>query len=150
LGAEKTCSCSAKLWQVEVRWKGGRRSPSDLEMGIIHVDAPSTLLCGEGRNSSPGLGGVGDELAEVGSGIDFLGAADGAVFPLDTDEAVRELIEKEMDHQPQSGYAERLERGGLEASWRKHAMRWICKVKSLGFICSSRFIPFVLLLVDWF
>ena len=48
---------------------------------------------------------------------------------MDTNEAVSAWVEKEMDHQPQEGYAERLERGGLESSWRRDAMDWICKVK---------------------
>lgn len=96
-------------------------------MGIISFGASSTLLCGEDRDSILGLGCC-DELVEVGSGLDVLGAA-GDVFPVDTDEVVSALVEKEMDHQPQEGYAERLERGGLESSWRRDAMDWICKVK---------------------
>jgi cyclin D1/2/4, plant len=111
------------LWQGG---GGGHRSPCDPEMGVLCVGAPATLLCGEDRNSALGLGGC-DELVQVGSGLDFLDAA-GHVFLVDTDEVVRELIEKEMDHLPQAGYAERLERGGLEASRRKDAMDWICKV----------------------
>lgn len=97
-------------------------------MGIVCLGASSTLLCGEDRNNALGLGCC-DELLEVGSGLDGLNSAAGAVFPVDTDEAVSELMEKEMDHQPQEGYAERLERGGLESSWRRDAMDWICKVK---------------------
>ncbi|TVU37853.1 hypothetical protein EJB05_11194 [Eragrostis curvula] len=97
-------------------------------MGILCVGTPSTLLCGEDRNSVLGLGGC-NELAEVESGLDFFDAA-GALFPVDTDEVVRELMEKEMDHLPQAGYAERLEQGGLEASWRKDGMDWICKAHS--------------------
>ncbi|XP_062186491.1 cyclin-D2-2-like [Phragmites australis] len=100
-------------------------------MGILCFGASSTLLCGEDRNSVLGLGGCdgGEELVEVGSGLDHSDAA-GAVFPVDTDEAVRALVEKETDHLPQEGYAERLEHGGLESSWRKDAMDWICKVHS--------------------
>ena len=113
-------------------------------MSILCFGTSSTLLCGEDRNSVLGLGGCdgGQELVEVGSGLDHSDAA-GAVFPVDTDEAVRALVEKETDHLPQEGYAERLEHGGLESSWRKDAMDWICKVrewkqkKSLGFIGSS-------------
>ncbi|XP_062190144.1 cyclin-D2-2-like [Phragmites australis] len=97
-------------------------------MGILGFGASSTLLCGEDRNSVLGLGGC-DELAEVGGGLD-LSAAAAAVFPVDTDEAVRALVEKETDHLPPPGYAERLEHGGLESSWRKDAMDWICKVHS--------------------
>lgn len=98
-------------------------------MGIPCIGASSTLLCGEDRDSALGLGG-GDELEEVGSGLDFSDAAAAAVFPVDADEAVRSLMEREMDHLPQPGYAERLERGGLEASWRRDSMDWICKVHS--------------------
>ncbi|CAN6168853.1 unnamed protein product [Urochloa humidicola] len=100
-------------------------------MGIICFGASSTLLCAEDRNSVLGLGGCdgGDELLEVGSGLDFLDAA-GAVFPVETDEAVRALLEKETDHLPLEGYAERLEHAGRESSWRRYAMDWICKVHS--------------------
>jgi cyclin D1/2/4 len=98
-------------------------------MGIVCVDASSTLLCEEDRSNALGLVGCCDELLEVGSGLDGLDSADGAVLPVHTDEAVSALVEKEMDHQPQEGYAERLERGGLESSWRRDAMDWICKVK---------------------
>ncbi|OEL33308.1 Cyclin-D2-2 [Dichanthelium oligosanthes] len=97
-------------------------------MGVLCFGASSTLLCGEDRNSILDLCG-GDELVEVGSGLDFSDAA-GAVFPVDTDEAVRALVEKETDHLPLEGYAERLEHGGLESSWRRDAMDWICKVHS--------------------
>ncbi|GJN10993.1 hypothetical protein PR202_ga29150 [Eleusine coracana subsp. coracana] len=99
-------------------------------MGILCVGASSTLLCGEDRNSVLGLGDCDEsDSVEVGSALDFFDAA-GDVFPVDTDEIVRELIEKETDHLPQAGYAERLGHGGLESSWRKDAMDWICKVHS--------------------
>ncbi|XP_066400381.1 cyclin-D2-2-like [Miscanthus floridulus] len=99
-------------------------------MGIVCLGASSTLLCEEDRSNALGLVGCCDELLEVGSGLDGLDSAAGAVFPVDTDEAVSAWVEKEMDHQPQEGYAERLERGGLESSWRRDAMDWICKVHS--------------------
>lgn len=96
-------------------------------MGILSFGASSALLCEEDRNSVLGLGDGGDEeLVEVGSGVDFSVAA-GAVF--DTDEFMRELVEKETDHLPLEGYAERLEHGGLESTWRREAMDWICKVE---------------------
>jgi len=98
-------------------------------MGIVCLGASSTLLCEEDRSNALGLVGCCDELLEVGSGLDGLDSAAGAVFHVDTDEAVSALVEKEMDHQPQQGYAERLERGGLASSWRRDAMDWICKVK---------------------
>ncbi|WVZ66719.1 hypothetical protein U9M48_015905 [Paspalum notatum var. saurae] len=97
-------------------------------MGIHFFAASSTLLCGEDRNSILGLGAC-DDPVEVGSGLGFFDAA-GAVFPVDNDEAVRALVEKETDHLPQPGYAERLLRGGVESSWRRDAMDWICKVHS--------------------
>ena len=95
-------------------------------MGILCFRASSTLLCGEDRNSVLGLGGDG-EVVEAGSGLDFLDA--GVVFPVDCDEVVGALVEKEMDHRPKGGYVERLEQGGFESSWRKVAMDWICKVR---------------------
>lgn len=100
-------------------------------MGIICFGASSTLLCGEDRNSVLGLGGCGGdgEVAEAGGDLGFLDV--GAVFPVDTDEVMRVLVEKEMDHRPKGGYVQRLvEHGGFESSWRKDAMDWICKVHS--------------------
>lgn len=99
-------------------------------MGVLCFGASSALLCGEDRNSILGLGDCdgGDELLEVGSSLDFSDAA-GDVFPVYTDEVVRELVEKETDHMPLEGYAERLDHAGLESSWRRDAMDWICKVK---------------------
>lgn len=80
-----------------------------------------------------GFGGGGGEVAAElgcggGGGFDFFGFGGGAVFPIDSDEFVALLVEKEMDHQPQRGYLEKLELGGLECSWRKDAIDWICKV----------------------
>ncbi|CAN6206113.1 unnamed protein product [Urochloa humidicola] len=100
-------------------------------MGIIYFGASSALLCAEDKNSVLGLGGFDgdDELVEVRSSLDFFDAA-GAVFPVDTDEVVRALLEKETDHLPLDGYAERLEHAGLVSSWRRYAMDWICKVHS--------------------
>lgn len=111
------------------RTPAGRRLPGDLEMGILCFGASSTLLCGEDSNSVLGLGGGGDgEAAEAGAGLGFLDV--GAVFPVDGDEVMRVLVEKEADHRPKGGYVERLGHGGFESSWRKDAMDWICKVHS--------------------
>ncbi|KAL5197722.1 hypothetical protein ABZP36_001234 [Zizania latifolia] len=105
-------------------------------MGIVCFGASSVLLCAEDRNSVFGLGGCGggdgdgDVVGEVGSGgLGFLDAG-GAVFPVDSDEFVAVLVEKEMDHLPLRGYVEKLELGGLESSWRKDSIDWICKVHS--------------------
>uniref|UniRef100_A0A0D9X1L3 Uncharacterized protein n=1 Tax=Leersia perrieri TaxID=77586 RepID=A0A0D9X1L3_9ORYZ len=103
-------------------------------MGVMCFGASSILLCAEDSNSVFGLGGGdgdGEEVvvAEVGSGgVDFFDS--GAVFPVDSDEFVALLVEKEMDHLPQRGYLEKLELGGLESYWRKDAIDWICKVHS--------------------
>ncbi|KAF0908058.1 hypothetical protein E2562_022907 [Oryza meyeriana var. granulata] len=100
-------------------------------MGVLCFGASSILLCAEDSNSVLGLGGCGGEVAaEVGCGLDFLDSGGGAVFPVDSDEFVALLVEKEMDHLPQRGYVEKLELGGLESSWRKDAIDWICKVHS--------------------
>ncbi|KAF7000044.1 hypothetical protein CFC21_015994 [Triticum aestivum] len=102
-------------------------------MGILCFGASSTLLCGEDSNSVLGLGGCGGgggdgEVAGAGRGLGFLDV--GAVFPVDSDEVMRALVEKEVDHRPKGGYVERLGHGGFESSWRKDAMDWICKVHS--------------------
>lgn len=100
-------------------------------MGILCFGASSTLLCGEDSNSVLGLGGCGGddgEVAEAGGGLGFLDV--GAVFPVDSDEVMRALVEKEMVHRPKGGYVERLGHGGFESSWRKDAMDWICKVRN--------------------
>ncbi|KQK15205.1 cyclin-D2-2 isoform X1 [Brachypodium distachyon] len=82
----------------------------NLVMGMLLLGASLTLAC------------LGDR--EVGHG------ATGDLFPVDTDEAVGLLMEKEMDHRPNDGYVKRLEQGGFESSWRKDAIDWICKVHS--------------------
>ncbi|TVU37840.1 hypothetical protein EJB05_11181, partial [Eragrostis curvula] len=127
LGAKKASSCSASTSTTCVG--GGAATGAQSRPPFLAIlrwessasASPSTLLCGEDRNSVLGLGGC-NELAEVESGLDFFDAA-GALFPVDTDEVVRELMEKEMDHLPQAGYAERLEQGGLEPLGGKTA--WI-------------------------
>ncbi|EAZ04741.1 hypothetical protein OsI_26903 [Oryza sativa Indica Group] len=107
-------------------------------MGVLCFGASNILLCAEDSSSVLGLGGFGGGGGEVaaelgcggGGGFDFFGFGGGAVFPIDSDEFVALLVEKEMDHQPQRGYLEKLELGGLECSWRKDAIDWICKVHS--------------------
>ncbi|KQK15207.1 cyclin-D2-2 [Brachypodium distachyon] len=99
-------------------------------MGIFFLGASSSLLFAEEDMSSV-LGLRDGEVAAAGrGGLDFLDAAAGAVFPVDSDEVVRLLMEKEMDYRPKDGYVERLQQGGFESSWRKDAMDWICKVHS--------------------
>ncbi|XP_006657972.1 cyclin-D2-2-like [Oryza brachyantha] len=98
-------------------------------MGVLGFGASNILLCAEDSSSVLGLGGD-EAVAEVGCGLGFLDSGAGAVFPVDSDEFVAFLVEKEMDHLPQSGYLEKLELGGLESSWRKDAIDWICKVHS--------------------
>ena len=67
-------------------------------MGIVCLGASSTLLCEEDRSNALGLVGCCDELLEVGSGLDGLDSAAGAVFPVDTvtDKAVLVLVAKEV------------------------------------------------------
>ncbi|GAV67922.1 Cyclin_N domain-containing protein/Cyclin_C domain-containing protein [Cephalotus follicularis] len=48
-------------------------------------------------------------------------------LPLQSEERVREMVEKERDHLPRDDYLKRLRSGDLDLSVRRQALDWICK-----------------------
>ncbi|TXG60110.1 hypothetical protein EZV62_014683 [Acer yangbiense] len=54
-------------------------------------------------------------------------------LPLQTEERIREMIEKERDHLPKDDYLKRLRSGDLDLRVRRQALDWISKVASLLF-----------------
>lgn len=51
-------------------------------------------------------------------------------FPLESEECLDDLLEKETEHLPAADYAERLMNGALDASERKDAVDWIQKAQA--------------------
>ncbi|XP_072982601.1 cyclin-D4-1-like isoform X1 [Typha latifolia] len=51
-------------------------------------------------------------------------------FPLQSDECIALLVEREWEHLPRKDYADRLLTGALDLSIRRDAIDWICKVHS--------------------
>ncbi|XP_072972861.1 cyclin-D3-1-like [Typha angustifolia] len=99
--------------------------------------AASILLCSEDNSSI--LGFEDDEIGAHGE-VDgqgnswVLGERRGFYgdffldFPLQSDECLALLVEREIQHLPRGDYAERLVTGGLDLSIRRDAVDWICKV----------------------
>ncbi|CAD6341780.1 unnamed protein product [Miscanthus lutarioriparius] len=112
-------------------------------MGIVCLGASSTLLCEEDRSNALGLVGCCDELVEVGSGLDGLDSAAGAVFPVDTvtDEAVSALVAKEVLAAAPSPSC-KLQSSGLP--WR--SLQRPCSSSTCCCCCPSHLCPFPLAL----
>ncbi|XP_074556315.1 cyclin-D3-1-like [Curcuma longa] len=96
--------------------------------------AASTLLCTEDNSSILGFDDDDEERGGVGCGwvsevksCDFYG--DFLVdFPVQSDECVGLLVEREAEHMPREDYADRLRSGALDLAIRRDAIDWICKV----------------------
>ncbi|KAG1342294.1 cyclin-D3-1 [Cocos nucifera] len=92
----------------------------------------SILLCAEDNSSILGF----DEEEEVqvmrpGWVTQKRSASYGdslMVFPLQSDELLARLVERESEHLPRGDYAERLRSGALDLSIRREAVDWILKV----------------------
>jgi cyclin D1/2/4 len=109
--------------------------------------AASVLLCAEDNAAILGLDDDGEESSWAGAtpprdtvaasaaaaaGI----AAEGFLeFPLQSDECVAALVERETEHMPVEGYPQKLQRryGGLDlAAVRRDAVDWIWKVSCVN------------------
>lgn len=96
--------------------------------------AASALLCTEDNSSILGFDDDDEERGGVGCGwvsevksCDFYG--DFLVdFPVQSDECVGLLVEREAEHMPREDYADRLRSGALDLAIRRDAIDWICKV----------------------
>uniref|UniRef100_A0A0A9F482 Uncharacterized protein n=1 Tax=Arundo donax TaxID=35708 RepID=A0A0A9F482_ARUDO len=104
--------------------------------------AASVLLCAEDNAAILGLDEEGEECswaatatpprdtAAAGVGV----AVEGFLtdyFPLQSDDSIAELVEREAEHMPREGYPQKLRRrhGGLDlAAVRRDAVDWIWKV----------------------
>ncbi|XP_039126811.1 cyclin-D4-1-like [Dioscorea cayenensis subsp. rotundata] len=107
-------------------------------MGFSYDSAASILLCAEDNNS---VLGFEDEEVDVEVGVegeverselleercDFYGDFF-KVLPIQSDECLEVLVEKELDHLPRGDYAERLLNGDLDLEIRRNAIDWISKV----------------------
>ncbi|KAH0451820.1 hypothetical protein IEQ34_019119 [Dendrobium chrysotoxum] len=107
-------------------------------MGVSYDYASSMLLCGEDNSSILDVDDDGDELGTKGKSW---GSGMGKIydqktvffrdsfmiFPLQTEECLFALLEKESEHLPARDYAKRLKSGALDMSVRKDAVDWIRK-----------------------
>ncbi|KAJ4793652.1 Cyclin-D3-1 [Rhynchospora pubera] len=100
-------------------------------MGIRQDLASSILLCSEENNSilffeDGGEGEIGLIEGQVNNFYsDFVGS-----FPMQSEECIELLVERESQHFPNQRYLERLKNGAFEASFRRDAIEWISKVHS--------------------
>lgn len=61
-------------------------------------------------------------------------------FALQSDDVIKEMVEKEMEHLPRDDYLERLRSGDLGLSARREAIEWIWKVCLFCSLFSCSFI----------
>nr|XP_010926357.1 cyclin-D4-1 isoform X2 [Elaeis guineensis] len=106
-------------------------------MGVTYDYASSNLLCAEDNSSilefddgeEDGFDGEAEGhkhgwIPEQRSDFygDFLKS-----FPLQSEECIALLVEKELEHMPRKDYAKRLQNGDLDISVRRDAIDWIGK-----------------------
>ena len=130
-------SCGSSFWQV-----GGVAS-----MVPGYDCAASVLLCAEDNAAILGLDEEGEESSWAGATPprDTVAGGGGSgiaveefstELPLQSDEYVAALVERETGHMPAEGYPQKLQRrhGGLDfAAIRRGAVDWIWKVS-----CANR------------
>lgn len=103
--------------------------------------AASVLLCAEDNAAVLGLDEEGEESSWPAGATPPRDAAAGGVavegyltdFPLQSDDCIEALVEREEAHMPVEGYLQKLHRryGGLDlGAIRKDAIDWIWKVRS--------------------
>ncbi|XP_020586678.1 cyclin-D4-1-like isoform X2 [Phalaenopsis equestris] len=133
-------SSSVLLHETRHLRRKEKRARSDpVAMGVSYNYASSVLLCAEDNNSILDLDDGDDDLGINGR---FLGSGIGKiydqktgffmdslmVFPLQTEECLFALLEKESELLPARDYAEKLRSGALDMCVRKDAVDWIRKV----------------------
>lgn len=107
-------------------------------MGIRQDLSSSILLCSEENNSILFLeDGEGEQIDNFY--FNFVSS-----FPVQTNECIKLLIERESQHLPNQRYIKRLKNGSFEASFRRDAIHWISKVVFL-----SPFLFFSKLIMIW-
>ncbi|KAJ3695849.1 hypothetical protein LUZ60_001226 [Juncus effusus] len=98
--------------------------------------AASILLCAEDNNSLLGFDEENQDFDEIDCTVPgwIVGKRKdlfenfSVEFPVQSDECISLLVERELDHLPMGDYAERLSNGELDASVRRDAIDWIWKV----------------------
>lgn len=110
----------------------------------------SSLLCSENSNTcfdgfdcnatdmfeiSPSWNHKNSRTHNQDSSFDVIRSESMMGFPLQSEERVREMVEREREHLPLDDYLTRLRSGDLDLSVRREALDWIWKV---GLICFSR------------
>jgi cyclin D1/2/4, plant len=98
-------------------------------MGIRQDFSSSILLCSEENDSVLFLeDGEEGEIGLIGEQINNFYFKFVSSFPMQSDESIKLLIERESQHLPNQRYIKRLKNGAFEASFRKDAIDWISKV----------------------
>lgn len=116
--------------------------------------AVSSLLCAEDKSifDDSDYGGLVEEFEETTtwyhrnhrSHVQNRSFGNGVGLPLQSDECLASMVEKECQHLPNTDYLKRLRSGDLDLGARKEAVDWIYKV---GFIWSLFFIYQVLVML---
>lgn len=112
--------------------------------------AVSSLLCAEDNNSifydNDCLGGLGAEFEMTWDQRNHRnlnqnrGFCNGNALPLQSEECLALIVEKEHQHMPNADYLKRLQSGDLEVGVRTEAVDWIGKVgSSKRLVLSSSF-----------
>ncbi|KAL0908620.1 hypothetical protein M5K25_023124 [Dendrobium thyrsiflorum] len=117
-------------------------------MGISYEYSPSILLCAEENNSIFYLDEEEEEVERHWSDLSPQPKSSGLyrtsfnVFPLQSDECLGLLIERETEHMPSENYTKRLASGCLDVSIRTDAIDWILmsipgfRFVGIGLACS--------------
>lgn len=105
--------------------------PSHCDMGPSFDYVPSILFCAEGNDSI--LGFDEEECGRSPSWAPELKRCDFGRdcfmdFPLQSDECLSLLVEREMEHLPREDYGERLRSGALDLAVREGTIDWMWKV----------------------
>lgn len=117
-------------------------------MAESHDCSTSSLLCAENTNPcfddvdgnatdgfgvSPSWNHQNNHTHDKDSIFDNIRSESLERFPLQSEERVREMVEREREHLPRDDYLKRLRCGDLDLSFRREALDWIWKVGLIDF-----------------
>jgi cyclin D1/2/4, plant len=106
-------------------------------MGIRQEFSSSILLCSEENDSVLFLeDGEEGEIGLIGEQINNFYFNFLSSFPVQSDECIQLLTERESQHLPNQRYIKKLKKGPFEASFRRDAIDWISKVDSFSLFFS--------------
>lgn len=92
-------------------------------ISILGFDDEEEVVHGHGEVEYQGIGWVNEQKRSNLCWDSMMGS-----FPLQSDECMHLLLEREVDHLPRDDYSERLINGTLDPSIRRDAIDWIAKV----------------------